>query len=74
MKVRVRELGMEANTYRTAKGNAYTFFRGQWLEITDPEDIEFFKNDDRFEVETVAEQIKEKVTRARKPTKRGEEQ
>jgi len=66
VKVRIKDLPMEANTYFTPKGNSYTFFRGQWLEITDKEDIEYFKNNPRFEVESVAEKVKKAVTKKTK--------
>lgn len=61
MKFKVKDIGIYANNYRTPKGNEYTFFKDKYLEIKDKDDIEYFKNDERFETETIIKEIKEKV-------------
>lgn len=55
VKVRLKEMGQRGQSveYAEPSGNRYTFYNGQWANIRDdmPQDIEFFKTNDRFEVE-----------------------
>ena len=41
---------LTAITIHAPSGNSYTFHKGQWLKITEKEDIEFFKKNKRIEV------------------------
>lgn len=51
-KFKIDGLSTAQNTYQ-APLSSYTFRRGEWLEVTNKEDIAFFKAKRQFDMKTV---------------------
>ena len=68
VKVRVKEglMSLPANVYR-----GYLFLANQWLEITNEDDIEYFKSHpELFEIKGLKEKVKEAIGIKSKEKKR----
>lgn len=64
VKVRLKEQSNRQTVeYAQPTGHRYTFFADQWVNVRDDykEDIEFFKNTERFEVEGFMTKAKDAI-------------
>lgn len=50
----------------TPKGNRYVFFRNQPLGIAEQDDLEYFKSEERFEVEGFKTKVREILGKGKK--------